>query len=125
MSAYRNQNGDELCHYGVLGMKWGVRRDRSSGGSKKRRTSNMSQDARDAAQLKKKRVSEMSNAELRRLNDRQQLEQNYARLNPSKIKKGIAFVTAATGVMTTAINVYNNSDKIIKIGKGFVDKAKK
>lgn len=125
MSAYRNQNGDELYHYGVLGMKWGVRRDRSSGGSKKRRASNMSQDARDAAQLKKKRVSEMSNAELRRLNDRQQLEQNHARLNPSKIKKGIAFVTTATGVMTTAINVYNNSDKIVKIGKSFVDKAKK
>lgn len=122
MSAYRIQNGDELCHYGVLGMKWGVRRDRSSGGSKKRRTSKMSDDARDAAQLKKKRVSEMSNAELRRLNDRQQLEQNHARLNPSKVKKGLAVATGIVATATTAVTLYNNSSKLIKDGKNIANR---
>lgn len=123
MSAYRIQNGDELCHYGVLGMKWGVRRDRSSGGSKKRRTSKMSDDARDAAQLKKKRVSEMSNAELRRLNDRQQLEQNHARLNPSKVKKGLAVATGIVATATTAVTLYNNSSKLIKDGKNIANRV--
>lgn len=114
---------NELMHYGVLGMKWGVRRDRSSGGSKKRRTSKMSDDARDAAQLKKKRVSEMSNAELRRLNDRQQLEQNHARLNPSKVKKGLAVATGIVATATTAVTLYNNSSKLIKEGKNMANRV--
>lgn len=121
MSAYRNQNGDELYHYGVLGMKWGVRRDRSSGGSKKRRASNMSQDARDAAQLKKKRVSEMSNAELRRLNDRQQLEQNYARLNPSKVKRGLAAATGIVGTATATLALAKSSKKLVDEGRTIID----
>lgn len=114
MSTYRIQNGDELCHYGVLGMKWGVRRGRSSGSSKKRRASKMSDDALNAAKLKKKRVSELSNAELRWLNDRQQLEQNHARLNPSKVKRGLA---AATATLALA----KNSKKLVNEGRAIID----
>lgn len=121
MSTYRIQNGDELCHYGVLGMKWGVRRDRSSGSSKKRRASKMSDDARNAAKLKKKRVSELSNSELRWLNDRQQLEQNHARLNPSKVKKGLAVATGIVGTATATLALAKNSKKLVDEGRTIVD----
>lgn len=121
MSAYRIQNGDELCHYGVLGMKWGVRRGRSSGSSKKRRASKMSDDARNAAKLKKKRVSELSNAELRWLNDRQQLEKNHAHLNPSKVKRGLAAVTGIVGTATATLALAKNSKKLVDEGRTIID----
>ena len=59
----------ELKHYGVLGMKWGHRKQSRP----------MSEDAKKAKNLKKKKVSEMSNSELKRLNERMNLEQNYKR----------------------------------------------
>ena len=121
MSTYRIQNGDELCHYGDLGMKWGVRRGRSSGSSKKRRASKMSDDALNAAKLKKKRVSELSNAELRWLNDRQQLEQNHARLNPSKVKRGLAAATGIVGTATATLALAKNSKKLVNEGRMIID----
>lgn len=34
---YGEPSGDVLVHHGVKGMKWGIRKDRSSGGSKKKK----------------------------------------------------------------------------------------
>lgn len=34
---YGEQSDDVLVHYGIKGMKWGIRKDRSSGGSKKKK----------------------------------------------------------------------------------------
>lgn len=107
---------NELYHYGVLGMKWGVRRDRSrSGGSRKKRPS--SQDAREASAIKKKKLNQMSNAELRKLNERTRLEQEYSRLNPNAVKKGWKYVATAAGIMGTALSVYNSGSQLVGIGK--------
>lgn len=106
-----------LQHYGVLGMKWGVRRSKSRSGKKRDRRSTWSDDAKTTAQLKKKKPSELSNAELKKLNERIQLEQSYSRLNPSKVKKGLAFVGAVAGTMGTVMSLYNNSNQIVSAGK--------
>lgn len=107
---------NELYHYGILGMKWGVRRDRShSGRSHKKRS--MSDDARDASTIKKKKVSQMSNAELKKLNERSRLEQEYSRLNPKSVSKGWKYVATAAGIMGTALSVYNSGNQLVGIGK--------
>lgn len=111
MSNYNN----ELYHHGVLGMKWGKRKARK----------NMSQDARDAYALKKKKVRELSNAELRKLNERQNLERNYKSANPNIISKGskIAIATAAT--LGTIVSLKTNGKQVIDMGKSVVNMALK
>ena len=72
---YIYSNG-ELYHYGVLGMKWGVRRaqKRSSRIERKGARKGWSEDAIDVSKIRAKKVKQMSNAELRKLNERNQLE---------------------------------------------------
>ena len=114
-------NNNELMHFGIKGMKWGVRRyqnkDGTRIGSRSRRKELQSEDYKTAKSLKKKKMSQMSNAELRKLNERQNLERTYKQMNKSHIKKGIAFITAAAAVTNTAVNLYNNSNKLVGIGK--------
>ena len=116
---------NELYHHGVKGQKWGVRNDkkRFSSGKKKNRQEDWSDDAKEASQIKKKRVSQMSNAELRKLNERQNLERQHSQLNPSAISKGIKYVTTAAAITGTALTIYANSEKIIKLAKPIIDAA--
>lgn len=69
-----------LAHYGVKGQRWGVRRKRPSGPT--------SSDYRTAQKLKGKRISAMSNEELRKVSSRIQLEKSYRNLNASTSAKG-------------------------------------
>lgn len=118
-------NEQELMHYGVLGMKWGVRRNRrksSSSSSSKKKSSRVSDDYAEYQKLKKRKPSSLSNNELRKLNDRMNLEQNYRRLNPSTVSKGLAIATTTAAALGTVANLYNNYNQVINIGKKILKK---
>lgn len=102
-----------LQHHGVKGMRWGVRRKRSTVNS----SENDSDDAKTVAEIKKKKVSEMSNAELRKVNDRITLEQNYQRMHPSKVKRGLTAAAGVAAALGTVASLYENGKKVVKYGK--------
>lgn len=66
-----------LEHFGVKGMKWGVRKDRKSS----RPRDPESQFVKD---VRKKKVSTLSNEDLRRASNRLQLEVNYTSLKKQR-----------------------------------------
>lgn len=102
---------DSMYHFGVLGMKWGKRR------SKNGLTVTGSQEHKTKEILKKKKLSEMSNAELKTLNERLQLERSYKELTKSQRSAGKKFVmeivTSAAKQMVTSY-IQKQSGELIK-----------
>lgn len=119
----------ELYHYGIKGMKWGIRRYQNKDGTltaagKKRereQTKGWSKEAKEARRIKRKSVNQMTNKELQTLNRRLDLEANYKRLNPSAAQRGLAYVRAAAAAIGTVNTLVKNSDKIAKFGRDAID----
>ena len=91
---------NQLYHYGVLDQKWGVRRYQNEDGTltdlgKKRYKKSESEDHVKATELKKKATSGLTNEELKKLNERLQLEETYKKLTTEKIEKSESFVKSA------------------------------
>jgi hypothetical protein len=88
---------DFLTHFGIKGMRWGVRKDGSAG------SSHVSDDAAKAHALRatvgKHGTSALSNVELQHLVTRMNLEKAHGQLNPQHVSAGKAAV-----------------DKLLKIG---------
>lgn len=92
---------NQLYHYGITGQKWGVRRfqkedgHRTAAGKKRDEQQIKSEDHVKSRESKSKAPSGLSNDELRKLNERLQLEDTYSRLTAEKIQKSESFVKAA------------------------------
>lgn len=98
------KNNNELIHFGIMGMKWGVRNNKGTPVAKSRN----SEDHITAKILKKKPLNEMSNADLQALTKRLQLEQQYKTLTKqsSSFTKSHDFVKEALAVGTTVASLY-------------------
>lgn len=102
-----------FAQWGVRGMHWGVRKRKDSGESKdgsakkvlekltEKKDTSESSDSKKAKDLSKKKLSEMSNDELRAYTQRLQLEKQYNDLAPKekigKVKAGKQFVASLVG----------------------------
>lgn len=102
-----------FAQWGVRGMHWGVRKRKDSGESGKgsakkvleklteKKDTSESSDSKKARDLSKKKLSEMSNDELRAYTQRLQLEKQYNDLAPKekvgKVKAGKQFVASLVG----------------------------
>lgn len=89
---------------------------------KANKRSDWSDDAKTAHDIKQKNVKQMSNAELKKLNERTRLEQEYSRLNPNTVQKGWKYVAAGAATLGTVAGLYNNSQTLIKAGKKIAER---
>lgn len=98
---------EELAHYGVLGMKWGVRRTPEQLARARRKTKSSTKTKlapkKETSTAKRKSASEMSDDELNKAIRRLQLEKQYNDLNPKTVSAGKKFVnTVMSQVITPA-----------------------
>jgi len=105
-----------LSHHGVKGQKWGIRNAHIR---------KLSPEHKQAMKLREKHLSELTNQELRTLNDRLNLETNYNRLNPNLIRKGHGKAKEIIALIGTATSLAAllNSDKgrkLLRDGSRFI-----
>lgn len=91
----------KLMHYGVKGMKWGVRKAKPTPGNRRGRTNaqriyesatRKKETSKISSKPAKRRVSDMSDEELRSAINRMQMERTYAQLTAKEVSKGRKFV---------------------------------
>ena len=108
-------NEEELMHYGVLGMRWGVRRASKRTGSskkgKKKKASGQPQQQR-----------RMSNKELQSRVKRMKLEKQYRELTSelipkkkSKIEKLISAAETVSKLSSSGLIIYKNLNQLAEL----------
>lgn len=91
---------DFLSHHGIKGQKWGVRRTKKAlARAAKREGRPVSPEHARSRELLKKGRAGLNNQELKEVNERLNLEQNFNRLNPSVVAKGRTKTLAVIGTI--------------------------
>ena len=118
---------NELYHFGIKGMKWGVRRFQNKDGTRtsagKSRRKEYSSDYTESRT--KKNIRSMSNEELKKRINRYQLENQYRSLEPSVYNKGMTMakkIIATVGVVGGLYAIKSNAalKAAFDSGKSFV-----
>lgn len=125
---------NELYHYGVLGMKWGIRRgsNKSFTGSRKRKSNlDRIEKAERKSSLKKRR--NLSDADLKKKIERLKLEKEFKNLTEEDISPGRKYVkeimssagkkaltVAAAGTMAYTIKAAMTKEFNIKDAAGYI-----
>ncbi len=125
-----------LKHYGVLGMKWGIRRyqpyPKGQGhkgtflGKKKKQYAKASENKKKYQQKKrtalkevkktpKEDITKLSDAELRARVNRMNLEQQYSKLSSEKTSRGKSAVTKILATAGTGVAVSYTSKAMTKV----------
>lgn len=110
-----------LSHYGVKGMRWGVRKNSS------KKEKYVSPEHKTLSELRTKPVSSLTNEELAFVNNRLNLEMNFNRLNPSKIRSGKAAIQNLLNTSNLGVSAYKlftspTAKSSMAIGKKFIGK---
>ena len=88
-------NNNELYHYGVPGMRWGVRRSKTQSGRSSKKTKQMTADEKKKASMKKdvKNRRTLSDADLKKKIERIKSEKQLKDLTNEEIAPGKKFVS--------------------------------
>ena len=105
MPQYDLDTGDELYHYGVKGMKWGVRRARdwANDGRVKKQAARREKFEKKFHEAGDQRMKNLSNAEIKAKVERLNLEKQYKQLaaeNQPKGKKMVGKILMQQGEQT-------------------------
>ena len=120
---YEENYDDFLQHYGVLGMKWGHRKARSTSSSNKKPKS--TKNTTTSKPKPKPTQRELSDEELRAVINRMRLEREYADLqyrasSRAKVENVVKVVGTAALLTTSVVKIYNNMNTICKVVKAVV-----
>lgn len=120
-TSYNNVYNSFLEHSGKKGMKWGIRN--SVKRLKNRiKNSHYSKDYKQTKNLRRKSSKYLSNNQLRELNKRMELEQNYNRLSTTPLNRGFTIARNIIAISGTIAGLYAmRNERFIKDGVNLVN----